>query len=52
MDKEIYYIEEIKMLLEHISVKEFCNLCSISRVYYYKIIKTMSRYQIYKKYCG
>lgn len=56
MDKyellKISYNEEIKMLLGYVSVTDFCRLCNIHRSYYYKIIKTMSRYEIYRKYCG
>lgn len=56
MDREellkIYHAEEIKMLLDRLSVKSFCHLCSISTVYYYRIIKTTTRYELYKKYCG
>jgi len=56
MDKyealEILYNEEIKMLLDYMSVSSFCKLCNIHRSYYYKIIDSMSRYEIYKKYCG
>lgn len=52
MEKETLYIEEIKMILDLLPVSKFCGLCSISRVYYYKLIKTMNRYEIYKKYCG
>lgn len=50
--ENITYIEEVKMLLDLLPVSTFCNLCNISRVYYYKIIKNTSRYEIYKKYCG
>ena len=32
------------------NVSDFCRLCGISRVYYYKIIKKMTKYEIYKKY--
>ena len=52
MEKETLYIEEIKMILDLLPVSKFCNLCNIHRTYYYKLIKTMNRYEIYKKYCG
>lgn len=54
MDKyevvETAHVYEIKMLLSYMSVSDFCKLCGISRVYYYKIIKNKTRYEIYKKY--
>lgn len=52
MNELIYKEEEIKMLLDLLPVKTFCELCNIHRSYYYKIKNTTSRYQIYKKFCG
>lgn len=54
MDKyealKIAHSYEIKMILNYMNVSDFCRLCGISRVYYYKIIKKMTKYEIYKKY--
>lgn len=49
---EVYFTEEIKMLLDLLPVSKFCWLCNISTRWYYTISKKMSRYEIYKKYCG
>lgn len=44
-------IKGYRDLMMLIPVNTFCNICGITKTWYYVLQDTMSRYEIYEKYC-